>query len=504
MKLDFAMEPNDDERQQHLQNRRKSKDRLSGSLYKDGIVGQFLSNKNNLSLTVNTDGAKKHKSAHQSAWPIFVTVDQIPSECQTPILVGLWYGRSAPNMHTFFKPVTEELNSLYENGITWSHGANKNITTKFVTSCFTSDIPARAKVLNFIGHMGHFSCLFCTNPGELVDVGKGNKTCKQIRYPEREKTFELRSSEQYFQDIELAVLHGETVRGIKGSNPLIEIHLFRIPYNIAIDLLHNVCNGEVKAFVNAVTSNVGEPFYIGAPQTIKLVSERLSSIKPVSSIPRLARPLEDRHFFSAKEWLHFLLFFGPISLQGILPEIYLEMLCEFSQAIYLLISDDMKSSDIDEAEETILKYVINCSNNFGPRYCVSNNHLLLHLADDARKFGSLLNHSTFEFESANGWLLKFIKSSKGVIQQAIKNYLLNVNLNFFLRTNQITISPKVTLYAQSLSTGRRRQNAHCSRNVTVLGKGVLYKVPLSIEELVPLQYKGKENYLVFERMNVKG
>ncbi len=85
-----------------------------------------------LTLTVNTDGAKKYKSKKSgSIWALQVVVNELPPrlrfEWENMMLAGLWFG-SEPDVSTYFNPMIEEIKSIERdplkiqiNGDTNSH-----------------------------------------------------------------------------------------------------------------------------------------------------------------------------------------------------------------------------------------------------------------------------------------------------------------------------------------------------------------------------------------------
>ena len=56
-------------------------------------------------------------------------------------------------------------------------------------------------------------------------------------------------------------------------------------------------------------------------------------------------------------------------------------------------------SDIAYAEELLLLFVKKCDELYGPESLSYNVHSLIHLGDDARKYGCLDNISAFPFEN---------------------------------------------------------------------------------------------------------
>lgn len=57
---------------------------------------------------------------------------------------------------------------------------------------------------------------------------------------------------------------------------------------------------------------------------------------------------------------------------------------------------------IEYAENLLDSFIVQFCNIFGEDYITYNVHSLIHLSDDARKFGSLDSVSAFKFESFLG------------------------------------------------------------------------------------------------------
>jgi hypothetical protein len=59
------------------------------------------------------------------------------------------------------------------------------------------------------------------------------------------------------------------------------------------------------------------------------------------------------------------------------------------------------------------------SNLYGAEFMTYNVHILLHLVQSCSNWGPLWQFSAFMFESLNGEILKYIKSSNGVASQIL-------------------------------------------------------------------------------------
>ncbi|XP_034935156.1 uncharacterized protein [Chelonus insularis] len=82
-------------------------DIYDGKLYKDAYDSGFLSNRNNISFTWYTDGIPVFKSSKISAWPIYLTINELPFEERkkryNTLILGLWFGEISINLYIVFE-----------------------------------------------------------------------------------------------------------------------------------------------------------------------------------------------------------------------------------------------------------------------------------------------------------------------------------------------------------------------------------------------------------------
>ena len=84
-----------------------------------------------------------------------------------------------------------------------------------------------------------------------------------------------------------------------------------------------------------------------------------------------------------------------------------------------LLSNRLCSVYADFAEKLLKEFVTHGCKIYGPELCVYNVHNLVHLADDARKFGPLDNISCFTFENLLGRLKRLVRSPHLPLQQVM-------------------------------------------------------------------------------------
>ena len=84
---------------------------------------------------------------------------------KNPLIYGLWFGRSKPNLQAFLQAFVEDMNKLSTNGLSMeSNGKNYNI--KFHPLCCCVDFVARAPMQIILQYNEKYACNWCLHPGE--------------------------------------------------------------------------------------------------------------------------------------------------------------------------------------------------------------------------------------------------------------------------------------------------------------------------------------------------
>lgn len=60
----------------------------NGKVYQDHIASGFLSNRHNVSFTLNTDGVPVFKFSGFSFWPIYLSINELPYKMRFVIVVS--------------------------------------------------------------------------------------------------------------------------------------------------------------------------------------------------------------------------------------------------------------------------------------------------------------------------------------------------------------------------------------------------------------------------------
>lgn len=111
--------------------------------------------------------------------------------------------------------------------------------------------------------------------------------------------------------------------------------------------------------------------------------------------------------WKATEFRQFLLYTGPVVLQGCLPTRLYKNFMLLSVAY------------CDYADKLLKCYVTNFVRIYGSQHLVYNTHSLIHLADDTKKFGVLDSVSRFPFENCLGTLKRQVRRPQNPLQQVV-------------------------------------------------------------------------------------
>ncbi|KAF8752619.1 Transposase family tnp2 [Rhizoctonia solani] len=119
-----------------------------------------------LALAIAIDGMGPFKKQSQSCWPILTIIYNFPPEIQTHlsnmICTGVIPGPHLPkDLNSFLQPLIDKLAELAQ-GVETVDVVNEEIFAlrAHVLSVF-GDLPAMAKIMEFVGHNGRFPCRLC-------------------------------------------------------------------------------------------------------------------------------------------------------------------------------------------------------------------------------------------------------------------------------------------------------------------------------------------------------
>jgi hypothetical protein len=317
-------------------------------------------------------------------------------------------------MNQFLNSFTDECIVLANQGLNWKDPeTNEEKNTQIFVSGLTADSPAKAKVLKMKGPSGYDACVKCRHPGKSTKCTI--KKIKFVRYPTG-RVYKIRKHKKVLRDMKKAYKNNKynnniklfDVNGFFGVSVLLGLPKFRLPRNICVDAMHCIDLGICRKLFFMYTESVGKNYYIGKKTTIKLIDERVLSIKRTINSSRDTRSLTEAKIWKATEWSLWLFFDSFVVLENILPDEYLKNLALLSSAIYLLSQDLVTGADVNIADGLIEEFLNNYQVLFKKEHCVYNLHSITHIVQNVIDFGPLFCSSCEMYESANSDVGKLV------------------------------------------------------------------------------------------------
>ncbi|XP_075534691.1 uncharacterized protein LOC142569066 [Dermacentor variabilis] len=251
---------------------------------------------------------------------------------------------------------------------------------------------------------------------------------------------EERTHSQVIRDMHIAYITENTVNGFKGPSALMSLKGFNLVKGVSVEYMHCVLLGVTRQISEALfsTTNCSERYYVGSPSSVREVNNRLLSIQPPHCITRLPRRIDDRAHWKASEWKHWLLFYALPCLDGLIPHEYWRHLVKLSEAVHILLREEISTQQIDHAERLLSMFAARCEALYGVTAATFNVHQLYHLAESVRHLGPLWAHSAFSFESGNGHLVKSVTAAHGLPHQIVERVVMGQYLEHFIATANIS------------------------------------------------------------------
>ena len=426
-------------------------DYYDGSLFKDIVKrrGRVDAVRWDVFISVSCDGFQTFQNARYDCWPVVAMLENLPPDVRfllrNTVPLGVIKGPSEViRLDSFLTPLVEEVNSLNANGGTkfefWD-GAVRRVQVHILF--MKGDAPAIAKLSGTTGVNGVFPCRFCAISGTKAEG------CTHNYYPSAFRVQDGKSGrsrmERHFypnalplrrtQDVQEVWRKHETLRsqnartllakstGIKPRTAVFDLPSIDPYTSFPIDLMHMVMNlvkdfmgfwkGEhMCAFRKEGGSLVYEDFVVDA-KGWEMIDKEMEAIGFGTSQDVFGvRPRGTGEYknWKAAECKAFILWYAPIVLQGHLPARYMKGVETFSRLMELCHRRSLTEEDVLKIRSLSLSFY----NHFEKEYyrfekarvrvCKTHLHYILHLAENVRLCGPLVNPSQFWMERFLGFI----------------------------------------------------------------------------------------------------
>ena len=419
----FYKRPEFAEKLNHQNERQKENDNNYEDLY-DGTIYKSLPEDiincdEKITFTWNTDGVPLYKSSKMSIWPFFLMINELPYKLRVVkeniILAGLWFGKMKPSPNLFMKSFLNDLKKLY-NGVEFKLPNFNTIRVRGIVISGTCDLCAKALFMNIQQYNATYGCPNCKIKTRRVDNVQ--------TYPFIEN-FDLRTTNESILLAREAHYSNVPILGVKGPTSLSKL-AYDYVNSTAVDQMHCVFQGVTKKLMSFWFDIENRTHPSSLFSFLGIIDSKIKTLRLPSFLPRIPRRVSEFSYWKATELQVFLLVYSLPLLEDFMCKQYFEHHVLLVHAITLLNFSSISQATVDKAKRILTEYVMRFENLYGEKSQTCNVHLLLHLADDVKKFGPLWIMSCNIFENLNGILKSYIHGTRYAelqICSAVSTYL---------------------------------------------------------------------------------
>ncbi|KAK3915739.1 RING finger protein Z [Frankliniella fusca] len=391
------------------------RDVQDGSVYRSANVNR---KKYDINFKVATDGVRVRKGSKKEGWLLMITPVEVPphlSESFTTV-VAVWYDEVKPRGNTFLKPFCEQVASLKESGVKWTHPETQvDHRSDVKVTLVIADAPARAMCQNLMLFNSKNGCNICEISTRKSGRIPGKRRIRIYRYVHDPQ---LRTNERMQAQAIEATETGRPCKGVKGPSVLSLIPSLDISVCVIPEYMHCVLLGVTKQLLTLWIEKQGAWCI---KTYVEHLSVLLSGIKHPDFIHRGKRSVNYYKKWKAADFYYLLLFESLPVLSGILPDMYYQHFMLLVISIFNLLQRGISEDDIVEADYLLKLFVNQFTDLYSDREMTYNVHNLLHLSLCVRRFGPLSCTSSFPFESLNGIISKASHATNYVAKEIVNN-----------------------------------------------------------------------------------
>ena len=374
-----------------------------------------------LHLLLSTDGGNPYRKCRRSFWPLQAIILDLPPKVRytnaNTIIFGIWCGTQKPIWKLFFESAMPKHLGQLMNIIV--SGKVIQVVVKIRAGVF--DLPAMSSVLNIKQFNGEFGCPYCCNPGRIHP-----QTRARIYEPQESP---LKTSAMYGLCGDVAEGSNETIFGIKGKSVL--SRYMSIPNDIVIDSMHlfyeNIFKNILSAFFDS--KNRKKPYYMGRQSFLDQFNSKVREVLVPHDFPRF--PEYNVSQMKAHDYKHYLLYLVLPFLVFKLPSLHAIHLITLVMGVRLSVLENARQ--YSEAIHSFFAfYARHISSLYSDQMLTITVHLLHHMSGQIQSFGSTQFTSMFSFESRFVNFKKYMKGTRGHLQQIATKFFLYKTLFFYL------------------------------------------------------------------------
>ena len=354
-----------------------------------------------LEIDFSTDGASLDNSGSNEIWPLQCRIANIKNSSSE--VIGIYKGAHKPqSAMNFLGPFVQDASKIIrEGGLIY---LNKKL--RVTLRAFIADAPARAFILNHMGHNSRYACSKCKVIGWSVRM---HMTFPGIDHPTRtDVDYHRRLDEDHHKD---------------GVSPLSLLPMGMVT-QVPFEYMHLVCLGVVKRMLRAWVNGTFSMKSKLSGHQLNLISGRLERLAELSpkEFARPPRSLNQYIHYKTTEFRQFLLYTGPVVLKSVLADDIYKHFIILHAAVRILTSESSSETQLLYAKLALRIFVRQCENIYGSSFVSYNVHGLLHIVDDVKMLGPVDAYSAFPYENNMRLFRRCCKKPSLHLQQIANRY----------------------------------------------------------------------------------
>ena len=408
-----------------------------------------------LNLSFNIDGLPLFISSRKSFWPILCTIANVSPN--KPFPVAFFSSTQKPSNLEFLQDLIEELKNLLEVGILIGESVKRVKIHSIIC-----DAPAKALVKGIVQFNGKYGCDKCEVEGKYTGRMVFLDLNAKLR---KDSSFRSKSNKEHH----------------KVDSPFLELPIDMILL-FPNDYMHLVDLGVTKKLLLLWT--IGHLPFRMSQNLVYQISEKLVNLKDYTpcEFVRKPRSLSEVSMWKASEFRQFLLYTGPIVLKDIIPAKNYKHFLSLSIAMLILMNSDLVFEYCEYARDLLHYFVKNSIKLYGESFVTYNVHSLIHLPDEAQRYGSLQKISAYPFENYMQHIKRLVRSTKNPIVQVVNR------LTEYAGVNKDSETVIYVLHVKPNECYLLKSGSYCLINECVNDKLVYCEILHSLGSFYPKQF----------------
>ena len=389
----------------------------------------FLSNPNNLLLSLNVDWFQPYERTQYSVGAMYLVVNNLPRsqrfKLNNVILVGVIPGPNEPKltMNSYLEFLVDELLDMFHGF--WVEADCFAGGLKFVRvalGCISCDIPATRKILGFASHSAAMGCSKCMKRFKSSRFGS-RLNYSGFEIDDWQPRDGLAGHRVHSRKYNAAKTKTEQQKCLQESgvrySVITELPYFDVVRHSVIDPMHNLFLGTPKVMI-AIWRSIG----VFSDDSLKAMQSIIDGVVIPTDMGRIPRKIASGFdSFTADEWRNWVTVFSPLVLRQRLTDEQWEHWKKYIFACKLLCSRSVLPVAIALGEKLLLEFCREFECLYGAEKVTPNMHLHCHVVDSIRDYGPVYAFWLFSFERYNGILGGFHTNNHDIESQFVYRFL---------------------------------------------------------------------------------